>query len=195
MAMSWERKWPSPGQRIVVVGTTGVGKTSLSRRLAQCLGCPHIELDALHWQPGWVEVPLEAFRARVVQALTGESWVVDGNYSRVRDLVWSRADTIIWLDYALPIILGRLFRRTIRRILTREELWGGSRETFRGGFLSRDSLFLWALKTYWRRRREYPVLFRRPEYAHLQVVRLRSPRAAERWLCQLKKCAPQLPNC
>ncbi|MGB9723987.1 MAG: AAA family ATPase [Chloroflexia bacterium] len=182
MTMAPRNPWPSPGRRIVVVGTTGVGKTALARRLARHLGLPHIELDALNWEPGWVAASLDTFRARVAQALAGETWVVDGNYSRVRDLVWSRADTVIWLDYALPVILGRLLRRTIRRIFTREVLWAGNRETFRGGFLSRDSLFLWALRTYGRRKREYPALFQQPEYAHLTVIRLRSPRQTRRWL-------------
>lgn len=179
------KEWPPPGRRIVVVGTTGVGKTSLAKRLARHLGFPHIELDALNWGPGWVAVPLETFRARVAQALAGQSWVVDGDYGRVRDLVWSRADTVIWLDYALPVILGRLFWRTLKRILTREELWGGNRETFRGEFLSRESLFLWALRTYGRRKREYPALFRRPEYAHLTLIHLRSPRQTRRWLREM----------
>ena len=175
-------KFPRPGRRIVVVGTTGSGKTVLAQRLARHLGLPYVELDVLHWGPNWSQVPPEAFRARVAEAVAGEAWVVDGNYSRVRDLVWSRADTVVWLDYSLPVILGRLFRRTLWRILCREELWSGNRERFREQFLSRESLFLWALRTYRRRRREYPALFGRPEYAHLTVVRLRSPRQARRWL-------------
>lgn len=174
---------PRPGRRFAVVGITGSGKTTLARRIAEVLGIPHVELDALHWGPEWTEVPLEVFRQRTNWALAGESWVVDGNYSAVRDIVWSRADTVVWLDLPLPIVLVRLFRRTVQRIMTQEELWGvGNREHFRTQFLSRDSLFLWALQTYWRRRREYPRLFRRPEYAHLTLVRLRSPRQVRRWL-------------
>lgn len=174
---------PRPGRRFAVVGTTGSGKTTLARRIAEVLCIPHVELDALHWGPEWTEVPLEAFRRRTAEALCGEAWGVDGNYSAVRDIVWSRADTVVWPDLPLPTVLARLFRRTVQRIMTQEELWGvGNREHFRTQFLSRDSLFLWALQTYWRRRREYPRLFRRPEYAHLQVVHLRSPRAVERWL-------------
>jgi adenylate kinase family enzyme len=111
--------------------------------------------------------------------------VVDGNYHAVRDIVWQRGDTIIWLDYPLPLILWRLFKRGIWRASTGTELWNGNRETFRSLFLSRDSLFIWALKTYRRRRREYPELFARPEHAHLQVVRFRSPREARHWLARL----------
>jgi adenylate kinase family enzyme len=168
--------------RITVVGTTGTGKTTLAQRLAQHLEIPHVELDALHWGPDWAAVPTAVFRERTAQVLSGDQWVVDGNYGKVRDIVWSRANTVVWLDYALPVIMWRLVRRTFRRIVTREELWNGNREGVRGTFLSGDSILLWALRTYRRRRREYPALFASPEYAHLKVVRLRSPWATEDWL-------------
>jgi adenylate kinase family enzyme len=175
---------PEIGQRIVVVGTTGSGKTTLARRIATLRQVPHIELDALHWQANWTEAPLDVFRARIAQAVAGETWTLDGNSSRTRDLVWQRADTIIWIDYSLAVILLRLVRRTLRRVLAREELWNGNRETWRGTVFSRDSVLWWALKTYRRRRREYPELFARPEYRHLSVIRLRSPRKTEQWLVQ-----------
>jgi len=169
-------------RRVVVVGTTGSGKTTLAREIARRLGIPHIELDALNWGPNWTEVPREVFRARVAAALEGEAWVVDGNYSAVRDIVWPRADTVVWVDYPLWLILWRLLLRTFRRTFTREELWSGNRERFRDQFLSRDSLFLWALQTYRPRRRNYPRLFSQPEHAHLRAVRLRSPRETDAWL-------------
>ncbi len=173
------------GQRIAVVGTTGSGKTTLAGQVAARLGIPHVELDALHWEPNWQEAPWDVFGQRVVEALTGASWVVDGNYTRVRPLIWQRADMVIWLDYSLPLVLWRLWWRTLRRTLTGVELWNGNRERFWVQFGTRDSLFLWALRTYWRRRRKYPALFQQPEYTHLTVFRLGSPRAAQRWLEQL----------
>jgi adenylate kinase family enzyme len=176
---------PGRNRRIAVVGTTGTGKTTFASRLARRFECPHVELDALHWEPGWKEAPLDVFRERVKEALVGPRWVVDGNYSRVRDIVWTRADTVVWLDYPLPIVLWRLLRRTVRRVVTREELWNGNRERFWSQFLSTDSLFLWALQTYGRRRREYPVLFKEPRHAHLTVIRLRRPREAEACLTAL----------
>jgi adenylate kinase family enzyme len=177
------------GQRIVVIGTTGSGKTTLATQLARRLGARHIELDALYWEPGWVAAPLDVFRARVTQALSPDSWVADGNYSKVRDIVWGRADSIIWLDYSLPAILERLTRRTLHRIITREELWNGNRENLRGAFFSRDSIFLWALKTYRRRRRDYPLLFAQPGYRHLTIIRLPSPRVTNRWLDNIEVSA------
>jgi hypothetical protein len=174
-------------QRIAVVGTTGSGKTTLAHRLAQRLEISHVELDALHWGSDWIPVPAAVFRERTVQALSGSQWVVDGNYGKVRDIVWGRADTVVWLDYALPVVMGRLVWRTLRRVVTREELWSGNREGVRGTFLSGDSILLWALRTYWRRRREYPALLASPEHAHLTVVRLCSPRAGGDWLSSLIK--------
>ncbi len=169
-------------RRIVVVGTSGSGKTTFVRNLAERLGIPHVELDAIHWGPDWTPAPVDLFRARTAQALNGEAWSVDGNYSAVREIVWPRADTIVWLDYALPVVMSRVIVRTFRRVLTREELWSGNRERASTAIFGRDSIIWWALTTYGRRRREYPALFRQPEFAHLRIVRLRSPRQARLWL-------------
>ena len=177
-----------------MVGTSGSGKTTLARRLAQRLEITHVEIDALHWGPNWTPVPREELRARVSQALSGDAWTIDGNYSAVRDIVWSRANTIVWLDYSLPVVMSRVTRRTIRRFVVREELWNGNRERFWEAFFSRDSIILWALSTYRRRRREYPVLFGQPQYAHLNVVHLRSPRATRQWLSALGALAHGLPS-
>lgn len=172
-------------RRIAVVGTSGSGKTTLARRLAQRLGIAQVELDSLHWGPDWTPAPRDLFRERVARALEGEAWTTDGNYSAVRDIVWARADTVVWLDYTLAVVMGRVIRRTIRRCVLREELWNGNRERFWQSFLARDSIVWWALNTYRHRKREYPLLFARPECAHLHVVRLASPCAADRWLDRL----------
>ncbi len=169
-------------QRVVVIGTTGSGKSTLAVRLAALLRCPFIEPDALFWGPQWTPVPKEEFRRQVAEAVAGDAWTIGGNYSAARDLIWRRADTLVWLDYSLPLVLWRLSRRTLRRILTRETLWGGNVETWRGQFASRDSLYVWAFKTHFRRRREMPVLLAQPEYAHLRVLHFRCPGEAETWL-------------
>jgi adenylate kinase family enzyme len=180
----------TPGRRISVVGSTGSGKTTFARKLARRLGVPHVELDALAWGPNWTLVPVDLFKERVARAVEGDAWVIDGNYSGrgARDLVWPRADTVIWLDPPLRVIFARLFGRAVRRIRSGEELWPGTgnRETFRNQFLARDSLFWWALKTYRRRRRELPLLLARPEHAHLHVLRLRDSAEAEAWLRRMQ---------
>ena len=176
--------------RIVVLGTTGSGKTTVARALAQGLTIPHVELDAFRFDPNWTEVPNDIFRERISQALKADAWVVDGNYSIARDLIWPRANTVVWLDYPLRVIMRRLLWRTLRRSVSKEELWNGNRERFRTQFLSRDSLILWALKTYRRLRRQFPLLFEKPEHTHLRVVHLSSPRATKRWLSSLIQLRP-----
>ncbi len=171
-------------RRIVVVGVTGSGKTTLARTLAYRLGCRWTELDALHWLPDWKECPTEDFRVLISEALAAESWVVDGNYSKARNLIWTRAEMLVWLDYPLPLILWRLARRTWCRIRRHEILWNGNREQWRN-FLGKDSLFLWAIQSHRRHRQSYPALFEQPEYAHLCVARLRSPQETEDWLMNL----------
>lgn len=168
-------------KHIVVVGTTGSGKSTLAERLAARIGGDFVDLDALNWGPNWTPAPIPQFRERAAAALSGERWVVAGNYSKLRDIIWGAADTLIWLDYPLSLVLWRLLRRTIRRVFTQEALWNGNRERFREQFASRDSLFLWAIKTYNRRRHEYPAALALPEYAHLRVLRFRRPRQMERW--------------
>jgi adenylate kinase family enzyme len=163
----------------VVIGSTGSGKTTVARALAQRLGVPHVELDALFWQPGWVETPPDEFRARVAARLDAhDSWVVDGNYnSRLGTSVLEHADQIVWLDLPFRVTFWRLLRRTVRRLRVHELLWGDNSETFRGAFLSRDSILLFALKTYRRGRRARAQLV--AGYPH---VRLRSVRDVSRYL-------------
>jgi adenylate kinase family enzyme len=172
-------------RRIVVVGVSGSGKTTLARQLADTLELVHIELDEIHWGPNWSETPLDQFRARVVQAVSQEAWALDGNYSKVRDIIWARAEVVVWLDYSLPRIMSQLLRRTLRRSFMREELWAGNQESLRISFFSRNSILLWALTTYRRRRRNYPQLFALPQHSHLRVVHLRSPRETAVWLASL----------
>ena len=114
-------------RRINVCGTSGSGKSTLARRLSAALDCPYIELDALHHRPNWQVAPDDEFRRDLTKAIAGDSWVIDGNYKKGRDLMWPRADTVVWLDYPLPVILARLTRRNLIRGLTRQELWHGNR--------------------------------------------------------------------
>jgi adenylate kinase family enzyme len=174
-----------PYRRVNVVGTSASGKTTFARTLAERLAVPYVELDALHWEKGWTEAPTEVMRQRVEDVVAGPAWVVDGNYSAVRDLVWNRAEAVVWLDFPLRTVLWRYARRTRRRIRTQEELWPGTgnRESLSKHLLQRDGLLWWILSTYRRRRRDYPrLLAANPQ---LTAIRLRSARQADRWLAAI----------
>jgi len=166
-------------RRVNVVGTSGSGKSRVGAALADRMGVPYVELDALSWEPGWVAAPTAELRARVANAVAADAWVVDGNYAAVRDLVWSRADTVVWLDLPLRVVLWRVVWRTVSRIRRREILWGTNRESLRMA-VGRDSIILWALTTYGRRRREYPPLF--AQYPQLRLIHLRSDAETRRFL-------------
>ena len=172
-------------RRLVVIGTSGAGKTTLARKIAKALDAPHIEFDAIRHGPGWTETPDDVFRKRLRPQVEGERWVADGNYSFARDIVWPGATTVVWLDFPIWVVMWRLFRRTMRRGILRVELWNGNREKLWWHFFSRDSLFLWALQTHWRRRRTMPPALAHPDHVHLDLVHLRSPRKADRWLLTL----------
>ena len=121
-------------RRVTVAGVSGSGKTTFGRALAQRLGVPYVELDALHHGPNWTETPTDEFRARVLASIDTPpgGWVVDGNYrSKLEDLVLAQADTFVWLEPTLRVSLGRLARRTWQRWRRREELWHGNRELLR----------------------------------------------------------------
>ena len=176
-------------RRLVVLGPTGSGKSTLAARLARTLGLDFVELDALFWGPDWKEADLEhadleRFRARVEEATRTTGWVVDGNYHQVRDIVWPRAEAVVWLDLPLPIVFRQLTSRTVGRAVTRKVLWNGNRENFWEHLMlwSERSLYNWLFKSYWRYKREYPKLFALPEYRHLEIVRLCTPRDTEAWL-------------
>jgi adenylate kinase family enzyme len=176
-----------PYHRIVIIGTTGSGKSTLAEQLAARFDLDCVELDSLNWQPGWVNAPQEEFQARVELATRAPAWVVAGNYGTVRTITWTRAEAVIWLDYPLPLILWRLLKRSVQRWWTKELLWGTNYERLWPHFMlwSDESLFKWAFKTYWRRKREYPLLFQQAEYSHLKVYKFNTPRETQDWLASI----------
>lgn len=170
-----------------VRGVTGSGKTTFARRLAAAYGVPHIELDALYWRADWQPAPEEEFESAVREAAALESWVIDGNYSRIQELVQHRATMTVWLDYPWWVSFPRLVGRTARRVSSGELHWGHSRERLRSVF-SRDSILVWYLRTYARRRRE---ALQMELESTASTVRLSSPTVAETWLqCERAKQGP-----
>jgi adenylate kinase family enzyme len=177
-----------PYKRVVVIGVTSSGKSTLAEKLAKRFDMCFIELDALHWEPHWQEAPLEVFRARLEKATQAEKWIVAGNYGLVRDLIWPKAEALIWLDYPFWKVFWQLTRRSIKRWWTHELLWGTNYEPLWIHFKlwSKDSLYNWLLQTYWRRKKEYVSLLSQPEHQHLKVIRFNHPEETQAWLDQLK---------
>jgi adenylate kinase family enzyme len=168
--------------RVSVTGTSGSGKTTFARTLAQALGAPHIDLDAINWQAGWYDLNRnepEEFRRRVAAAVAGEAWAACGNYSLVRDLIRARATHIVWLDYPKAVVMARVLRRSFVRAWTGDELWPGTgnRETFRR-WLDKEHPIRWAWDTYALRRQKNAAEFADPALAHLKRIRISDPREA-----------------
>jgi adenylate kinase family enzyme len=159
---------------VSVVGVSGSGKSTLGRELAARLAVPYAELDAIFHQPGWTPLPEEEFRRRVTAIVSGQGWVIDGNYSAVRPLVWERADTVIWLDPPRRTVMRRIIWRTIRRAAGRTELWNGNRERWRNLFTwdEQESVISWAWHHYPIYRKRYAAAARDPRYAHLTFSRI-----------------------
>jgi adenylate kinase family enzyme len=161
----------------VLASASGSGKTTFARALAERLGVAFVELDALNHGPGWTEATPEELRAKVAPIVATDSWVIDGAYrGKLGDLVLQRADTVVWIDLPMRVWFPRLLRRTFARIVRREELWAGNRETLRNVFFGRDSLFVFTLRHYRRRRRVYAQL------AQFNLVRLCTRAEVERFL-------------
>jgi adenylate kinase family enzyme len=154
----------------VIASASGNGKTTLGREIARRMRVPFVEMDELVHGPGWVEIGNDDLRAQVEPIVASAGWVIDGSYrGKLGDLVLEAADLIVWLDLPLRVWLPRLVRRTARRIRGDEELWNGNKETLRSALFSRDALILFALRSHFRRRRDYPEAL-----ARWRVVRLRT---------------------
>jgi adenylate kinase family enzyme len=166
-----------PELRILIIGTAGAGKTTLAKALSARLGVPHLELDTVNWQAGWVslqQTDVEEFKRRVAEAAVAPEWIIDGNYGPVKDIVWNRATDIVWLDYERGLIMRRVIGRTLKRMVSRRPLWNGNREDWRG-VLDADHPIRWAWDTWARRREEYEARVAEARFGHLRVHRISRP--------------------
>jgi adenylate kinase family enzyme len=174
--------------RIVVIGTSGAGKTTLAKEVAAKFDLPCIELDGLQWQPNWqalTETNPEEFVRRVGAATAAPAWVSDGNYAIVRDLIWNRATHLVWLDYSRPVIMVRVIKRSIVRAFDRTELWAGNKEDWRR-WLHPSHPIQWAWSTWRDQRERFESLLDGAHYPHLIVLRLRRPREAAHVIDRLR---------
>jgi adenylate kinase family enzyme len=176
-----------------VTGVSGSGKTTLARALATRLAAPHLELDSWYHLSGWQPLADELFRGRVERFCRQDLWVIDGNYSAVRDIVWDRADTVVFLDLPRWLTTWRVTARSISRLVRRERLWNGNRESLRN-LLSADperNVVLWSWQTHTRRRLEMAAAESDPRWAHLRFVRLRTSAQVEAFAASPDRCVAQ----
>jgi adenylate kinase family enzyme len=166
-------------ERISVVGSSGSGKTTVSLTLADELGYPRLELDGVFHQPDWTPLPDDEFRDRVQGFARGDRWVIDGNYASqgVNELVWDRADTVVWLDLPRSVTVRRVAWRSLSRTTRRQELWNGNTESWR--YLMRWDPEVNAVRSSWTRHGPTRATYERqvadPRWSHLAVHRLRTP--------------------
>ena len=146
------------GNRILILGPYGAGKTTLGRKLSQETGIPLYEMDSLFWQKDWKPADREEFLAKVREITRRECWIIEGHFTKIKDLVLPGAESIVFLDLSLPKALTRLFKRTIRRVLTRETLAHGNRESAVRAFLTTESPLWRLLVDYSKRRKEFLTL-------------------------------------
>nr|MBC8383847.1 adenylate kinase [Candidatus Cloacimonadota bacterium] len=147
-------------KRIAIIGTSCSGKSTLAHNISKILHIPHFELDHLYWQPDWQHLDRELFREKVKKTVQDERWVIDGNFSIVRDLIWENSDTIIWLNYPFDVVFLHALVRSIKRIVTKEQLFGNNVESFRQTFFTKNSILYWIIYTHWKYKRTYSRLIR-----------------------------------
>lgn len=141
-------------KRIVIIGSCGSGKTTLGRHLAENLGYPITDLDELHWLPNWVERPREEFTLLIEKTVSTPTWIICGNYSKFRHLIWPKVDTIIWIDPPLFTLLRRVLTRSIKRMIDKKPMCNGNYETL-GRLFCKKSIVIYLLKNYYRHRRSF----------------------------------------
>lgn len=159
--------------RIMIIGSSCSGKTTLGRRLGQTLNIKHIDLDDLNWLPGWQESSKDDLRAKIRNEIQGiDSWVISGGYSQTWDITMPLATHVIFPDIAYPILLQRLLRRTFRRVFFKEPCCGGNIERF-SNFFSKDSLFLWQVRNFKKKKTRYAQLMAKPYNPDTKFLRFK----------------------
>jgi adenylate kinase family enzyme len=170
------------GPRVSVIGNSGSGKTWIAARVADRLDAPHVEMDALRHGPNWTETPDDEFRSLVAEAASGDAWVIDGNYTAiVRDVIWSRATGVVWVDYPRSAVMRQVIGRSFARWALRKKLWNDNRERLRD-WVRWDHPIRWAWAQHHGKRVRDEQMLDTPRWSHLPVARLSSPAQAREWL-------------
>lgn len=171
---------PDGVQRVLVVGSSGAGKTTMAAALARLRGLPHTELDALWHGPGWV--PRPEFAADVEAMLATGRWVTEYQYRPVKDRLLGQAQAVVWLDHPFPLVAVRLLRRSVVRAVTRRAHWNGNRESVAMWLRPSHPLRIVLSREFWAKRRRTEAELADAAARGVVVVRLRGARQARHWL-------------
>lgn len=171
-----------------MIGTSGSGKTTFGRKLANVLDLPFIEMDAVFWGPDWYFPPDKEFFPRLSEMLEGEKWVLDGNYTRTIGFKWDRVQVVVWLNFSFARTLYQAVKRASGRLFDQEELWPGTgnRENLKMLF-SKDSIILWTIQGYHRHVKRNIGYINAEEYSQIKFHRIRSPKDAEDFFKLIRK--------
>jgi adenylate kinase family enzyme len=174
-------------KRINIVGSSGSGKSTFGKKLSSALNIPYIEIDQIFWGPNWYRPEKEEFHAKLENHISGDTWILDGNYSKTVSIKWKNVQTVIWLDYSFFRIMYQTIRRAISRMISQQELWPGTgnKETFRKAFFSKESIILWSLSQFRKVKNRYRQIMRDPSYSHINFIRLKSPKTSDKLLEKL----------
>ena len=174
--------------RVNVIGTSGSGKTTFGRKLAEVLGIPSIEIDEVFWGPDWTGPADEEFYPKLSNLLEEDNWVLDGNYTRTMGFKWNRVQSVIWINFSFPRTVYQAVTRAVSRLISKEELWPGTgnRENLKM-LLSKDSIVLWTITKYHRHVRRNIRHINNPEFSHIKFHRLRSPKESARFISIVEK--------
>jgi adenylate kinase family enzyme len=167
--------------KINIVGTSGSGKSTFAKAIAQATGHPYLQIDKLFWLPNWTMPTDSDFAIKLKQTLSeNETWILDGNYDRFHHIKWEQVDMVIWLDYSFTGTLYQVTKRSILRSIKREELWEGTnnRESFYLNFFHKDSVIWWMITTHKKMRQRYQAHMNDPKFSHIKFVRIKNRREA-----------------
>ncbi|MFD2176408.1 adenylate kinase [Veronia pacifica] len=173
-------------KKINVVGTSGSGKSFFSKQLAEKLGVPYLEMDAIFWKPNWQMSSDEEFFANLSTALERDAWVLDGNYNRTRPIKWKDVDTVVWIDYSFTRTLIQAIKRALMRVMSNKEIWPGTGNTESlKKLFSKESIVWWTIRNYHKIKRRYEADLNATDYSHIRFVRIQSRRQAKEFLASL----------
>lgn len=180
----------SSHKRFVIVGSSSSGKSTLARNL--CNKYPHlkrIELDYLSWLPGWKSRPKQEFRSLVSQTINQNSnngWIIDGNYKSAKDIIWSKVEIVVWLEYQFWIVWYRAWKRTLTRIIFKSKVCNGNVESLSSIISNPMENFIPLWVYYNHSKYQHFIPLWKSQYPNVKIIKIPSPNHCKYWFKNLK---------